>query len=447
MANTIDMTGGGNLTRKILMFAMPLIASGVLQQSFNACDVAVVGRFVGPHALASVGANGPVIGLMVNLFIGISVGANVVIANYIGQRNRAGVQRAVQTSALMAVAGGLLMLVLGLTVAVPILEILETPTNIIDDAAGYLRIFALGFPAMMIYNFASAILRSVGDTRRPFYWLVIGGVVNVCLNLFLVLCCGLGVHGVAIATVIANFVSAAGLTAILIREKSDVHLDCRSLRFWRPQLVKILQIGVPAGVQGMVFALSNLFIQSAINTFGSDAVAGSAASITFEMYCYFVITSFVQSAVAFMSQNYGAGNYRRCMTVYYMCLVLGMCSCAFFNILIWLYHEQCIELFTSAPAAMAYAATRIKVVLAFQWIAVLYEVGAGAMRSVGYSLTPTLIIVFGTCVGRIIFVSVGVYHTFGQLLVIYPVSWLFTAVVMTLAWAMVARRTLRRPAA
>lgn len=443
MAHTIDMTGGGNLTRKILMFALPLIASGILQQSFNACDVAVVGSFVGPHALAAVGANGPVIGLMVNLFIGISVGANVVIANCIGQRNDQGVTRAVQTSAWVAIIGGVLLLLLGQTVATPILHVLETPDNIIADASMYLRIFALGFPAMMVYNFASAILRSIGDTRRPFYWLVIGGLVNACLNLFLVLYCGMGVHGVAVATVIANYVSAAGLTVILLREKSIIRLDWRRMKLWRVQLRKIMQIGLPAGVQGMVFALSNLFIQSAINSFGSNAIAGSAAAITFEMYCYFVITSFVQSAVAFMSQNYGAGNYKLCRTIYRRCLLLGMAGCAFLNFAILIFHVPCLRLFTQDAAAMGFAATRVEVVLAFQWIAVLYEVGAGAMRSVGYSLTPTLIIVFGTCVGRIIYVSLGLYHTFGELLVIYPVSWISTSILVSLAWLIVARRTLR----
>lgn len=448
MANTIDMTGGGNLTRKIIMFALPLMASGIVQQSFNAMDVAVVGKFVGAHALAAVGANGPVIGLLVNLFIGISVGANVVIATCIGQRNRRDVGRAVSTSAIVALVGGFAMLLLGVTVTAPILEMLETPANIIDDAAGYLRIFSLGFPAMMVYNFGNAILRSTGDTKRPFYWLVIGGLVNVTLNLFLVLVCGMGVNGVAIATVVANCVSASGIVMILVREKSDIHLDIRALKVWRTQLRKILQIGVPAGLQGMVFALSNVFIQSAINRFGSEAVAGSAAAITFELYCYFVISSFVQAAVAFMSQNYGAGEYHRCKVIYRRCLLLAMGCCAAFNFLIICFHSECLSLFTSDPRALQFATERLLTVLAFQWVASTYEVSAGAMRSVGYSLTPTIIIIAGTCVVRIAWVHLRHFADFTQLLVIYPISWALTGVCVTIAWFVVARRTLhsRQPA-
>lgn len=443
MANEINMTEGGHLTRKIIMFALPLMASGIVQQSFNAVDVAVVGRFVGPHALAAVGANGPVIGLIVNLFIGISVGANVVIANCLGQRNYRDVGKAVSTSMVIAGVGGLLLLVLGMCIASPVLAMLDTPANILDDASQYLRIYAVGFPAMLIYNFGSAVLRSKGDTRRPFYWLMAGGAVNVILNLVLVLCFGLGVHGVAYATVASNVVSATGLTVILIREKGDVRLNLRELKVWRPQFNKIMNIGLPAGIQGMVFALSNVFVQSAINGFGAEAVAGSAAAITFELYCYFVLSSFVQAAVAFMSQNYGAGNYHRCKRIFHKCLFLGMGSCGLLNILIVIFHTECLGLFTADPLALQYANDRLLTVLAWQWIAGSYEVASGALRSVGYSLTPTLIIVFGTCVLRIVWVTTGLYETFDQLLLIYPISWTFTGAVVFGAWMLVSRKVLR----
>ena len=439
------MTGGGSLTRKIIMFALPLIASGIVQQSFNAVDVAVVGKFVGPHALAAVGANGPIIALLVNLFIGISVGANVVIATCIGQRNRRDIGRAVSTSALVALIGGLALLVLGVTVTRPILESLDTPADILDDAAKYLRIYALGFPAMMVYNFGNAILRSTGDTKRPFYWLCIGGVVNVILNLFLVLVCDMGVHGVAVATVCANFVSAGGIVWILTHEKSDIRLDLRAMKMWRAQFRKIMQIGLPAGLQGMVFALSNVFIQGAINRFGAAAVAGSAAAITFEIYCYFVVSAFVQAAVAFMSQNYGAGLYSRCRTIYLRCLFLGMGSCAVLNVLIICFHVQCLSVFTADPETLRYAMERLTTVLAFQWIATSYEVSAGAMRSVGYSLTPTIIIIFGTCVLRIVWVHVQEFTSFPHLLLIYPISWTITGISVTAAWIYVAHKTLNRP--
>lgn len=443
MATQIDMTSGTNLTRKIIIFALPLIASGIVQQSFNSMDVAVVGRFVGPHALAAVGANGPVISLIINLFLGISVGSNVVISTCIGQRNKRDASRAVSTSAVIALGGGLVLMCLGLGVAAPILALLDTPDSIIDDASLYLRILSIGFPAMMVYNFGSAILRSVGDTRRPFYWLVAGGLVNVCLNLVLVLCFGMGVHGVAVATVVANFVSATGVTVVLLREKGAVRLEPRRLRLWRAQCRKILQIGVPAGVQGMVFALSNVFILSAINGFGPDAIAGSAAALNYEMYCYFVLVAFVQACVAFMSQNYGAGEYARCRAVYRRCLVMGMASCAVLNVLTVIFHSEAISIFTTDPAAIRFGTERIVTVLAWQWVAGTYEVSGGALRALGYSLTPTVLTILGTCVVRVSWVAMAHFTSFAHLLRIYPYTWVITGAAVVVAWLIVARRRLR----
>lgn len=448
MAKNIDMTSSAHLTRRIVLFALPLIASGIVQQSFNAVDVAVVGSFVGPHALAAVGANGPIIGLIINLFIGISVGANVVIATYIGQRNERDVQRAVSTSAVIALAGGIFLTLVGLVIAAPLLKLLDTPANIFDSATNYLRIIAIGFPALMVYNFGSAVLRSNGDTRRPFYWLIAGGVVNLCLNLLFVLVFHMGVLGVALATAVSSYVSGAGIAAILIREKSIVHLDVRHMKAWGLQLRKILQIGVPAGVQGMVFALSNLFIQSAINSFGAEAVAGSAAAITFEMYCYFILSAFVQAVVAFISQNYGAGNYAQCRRIYWRCLLLGMACTAAVNLLICFGHREALSLFTNDPVTLQFAMDRLLTVLAFQWIAATYEVSSGAMRAVGYSLTPTLLIIFGTCVVRITWVALAHFTNFGQLLVIYPITWALTGLLVMPAWLIVARKVLHKhPAA
>lgn len=443
MANSIDMTGGGHLTRKIIMFALPLMASGIVQQSFNSVDVAVVGHFVGAHALAAVGANGPVIGLIVNLFIGISIGANVVIANYLGQQNQRDVGRAVHTAAVIALTGGILLLLLGLTIAGPMLEMLDTPEEIIGDASIYLRIYALGFPGMLVYNFASAILRSVGDTRRPFYWLVIGGIINVCLNMFFVIVLGMGVSGVAIATVVANYISAAGVTAVLIRDRGHVQLHVRQIRVWRTQLDKILKIGVPAGVQGMVFSISNVFIQSAINGFGAAAIAGSAAAINYEMYCYFVLSAFVQAVVAFMSQNYGAGNYDRCRKVYWRCLLMGAGTCATLNLLIAFFWQPCVSLFTSNPEAAHYAMERIFSVLVFQSIASSYEVSGGALRALGYSMTPTVITILGTCVVRVGWVWTAHFTSFENLLHVYPVTWTLTGIAVLIAWFHVASKRLR----
>ncbi len=305
----------GPLARPMLLFSLPLIASGILQQSFNSVDVAVVGRFAGSQALAAVGSNGPVISLLVNMFIGLAVGVNVVIANYIGRNNSRGVGAAVTASAQLALIGGIALFALAMMASRPILEVLNTPADVLDQAVLYLRIYSAGMPFMVIYNFGAAILRSIGDTQRPFYSLVAAGIVNVGLNFLFVAGMGMDVDGVAWATVISNIVNAAIITGILIREQGDIHLDLRAVFGSRPdgsQLRKIAGIGVPAGLQGTVFAFSNVFILSAINTFGSAGAAGSATAINFEVYCYFVLNAFGQTAVAFTSQNYGAGRLDRC---------------------------------------------------------------------------------------------------------------------------------------
>ena len=303
----------------MLLFSLPLIASGILQQSFNSVDVAVVGRFAGSQALAAVGSNGPVISLLVNMFIGLAVGVNVVIANYIGRNNSRGVGAAVTASAQLALIGGVALFALAMMASRPILEVLNTPADVLDQAVLYLRIYSAGMPFMVIYNFGAAILRSIGDTQRPFYSLVAAGIVNVGLNFLFVAGMGMDVDGVAWATVISNIVNAAIITGILIREQGDIHLDLRAVFGTRPdgsQLRKIAGIGVPAGLQGTVFAFSNVFILSAINTFGSAGAAGSATAINFEVYCYFVLNAFGQTAVAFTSQNYGAGRLDRCRLIF-----------------------------------------------------------------------------------------------------------------------------------
>jgi putative MATE family efflux protein len=439
---TIDMLGQDALTSKIIRFALPLMASGVVQQSFNSVDVAVVGKFVGAGALAAVGANMSVVSLIVNLFIGIAIGSNVVIANYIGQRDRAGVQRAVHTSMLFSVVIGILLFGVGLCVASPLLTLLGTPAEVLADATLYLRLLSIGFPALMVYNFASAILRSVGDTRRPFYWLVIGGVINICLNLIFVIFFGMGVEGVAIATVVANVVSAAGVVLILIRDRSELHLDLHSLQLHGSELGKILRIGVPAGLQGMVFALSNVFIQSGINSFGKEAMAGSAAALNFELYCYYVISSYAQAAVAFISQNYGAGQLAHCRRIFRRCMSLSVVSCLTLNVVIYLFRYGFVSLFTTQPEAMQFAALRIENVLIFQFIACSYEVAGASMRAIGYPMTPTVLTILGTCLLRVGWVVIGVAHDYSTLLAIYPITWVVTGTAVITAWIITSRRAL-----
>ena len=437
----IDMLHGG-IFRKMLLFALPLIASGILQQSFNSVDIAVVGQFASSQALAAVGSNGLVISLIINLFIGISVGANVVIAHYIGQKDEKGIRNAISTTAVIAVASGIFLLAVGLLIAKPILEALDTPEDVIDLAVLYLRIFSIGMPFMMIYNFGSAILRSTGDTKRPFYSLVIAGFVNVGLNLLLVIVFDMSVAGVAIATVISNLVNAAIIVYFLTHEQGVFRLDLRKLSVSRAELRKILKIGVPAGLQGMVFSISNVFVLATINSFGSAAVAGSSSALNYEYYCYFVISAFAQAAVAFTSQNYGAGQIERCKSIFRQSMLLSIAGCAFFNVLIVWQKDFFIGFFTSEPEIIRYAALRMEYVLLFQLIASSYEISGAALRGIGYSMTPTVLTIFGTCLLRLvwIFAVVPLSRSYETLLTIYPISWVITGIAVYTAYIIIRRK-------
>ncbi len=437
----MDMLSG-NLLRKIIVFALPLIASGILQQSFNAIDVAVVGRFSSSQALAAVGSNGVIISIMINLFIGISIGANVVIANYIGRNNEKGIRKSIGTVAAIALISGLLLMVMGITLARPILEWMNTPDDVIDLATLYLRIFFLGMPFMMIYNFGAAVMRSMGDTRRPFYSLVVSGIVNTLLNLLLVIRFGMSVEGVAIATVVANIINASFIIYWLTREDDPYKLNIRKIRLSMPELKKMLQIGVPAGLQGMVFSTANIFIQSAINQYGSDAIAGSAAALNYEVYCYFIVSAFCQAAVAFISQNYGAGKYDRCRQAFRICMWLSVITCGFANVMITWQDSFFIGIFSSSPEVLHFASIRLHYVLLLQFIASSYEISGSAMRGLGYSMTPTILTIFGTCVLRLLWVYTvnERLHDFKILLCIYPISWIVTGSAVYIAYRIVQRK-------
>ncbi len=438
----------GSIFRKLLLFALPLIASGILQQSFNSVDVAVVGQFASNQALAAVGSNGLVISLIINLFIGISVGANVVIAHYIGRKDEQGIQNAISTTAVIAATSGIFLLITGLVIAKPLLEALDTPEDVMDLAVLYLRIFSLGMPFMMIYNFGAAILRSLGDTKRPFYSLVIAGVINVGLNLLLVIGFKMSVAGVAIATVASNIVNAAIIICFLTHEKGIFRLKLKKLSVSKPELRKILQIGVPAGIQGMVFSISNVFVLATINSFGSAAVAGSSAALNYEYYCYFVVSAFAQAAVAFISQNYGAGKIERCKNIFRQSMLLGLLGCAFLNLLIVWQKEFFIGFFTSEPDIVRYAAIRMEYVLLFQFMASSYEISGAALRGLGYSMTPTVLTIFGTCLLRLvwIFVVVPMSRSYETLLTVYPISWVITGIAVCTAYAIIRRKAFSLPA-
>ncbi len=432
----------GSLLNKILLFALPLAASSILQQLFNSVDVAVVGKFASSQALAAVGSNASVISLMINLFVGISVGASVVIANYIGQKNQRGIKNAIHTVSVVTLASGVLLLAVGLLIARPILEMMDTPDDVIDLAVLYLRIYFLGMPFFMIYNFGAAILRSMGDTKRPLYCLIIAGLINTALNLLLVIVFKMSVAGVAIGTVVSNMFCAGMIIYILLHEKEPFRLESKHIKISRPELRKMLRIGVPAGVQGMVFSIANIFIQAAINRFGSNAIAGSAAALTYEYYCYFVVSAFSQATVTFISQNYGAGQIERCKKVFRQTMLLSVTSCAILNgFFVW-QKELAIGIFTSSPEVFRFATLRMEIVLLTQSLACSYEIAGAALRGLGYSMLPAILTVFGTCVLRLFWVYVicPLFPTFEALMIIYPISWIVTGAAVCIAYHIIQKK-------
>ena len=444
-SNEIDMLHGP-LLMKIIIFAMPLAASSILQQLFNSVDVAVVGHFASSQALAAVGSNGPVISLLINLFMGVSMGANVIISNHIGQKDGKSIQDAVGTIGVVALACGIALLIIGVAVARPILTLMGTPADVLPMAVTYLQIYFLGIPFFMIFDFGAAILRSKGDTRRPLYILMVSGVVNTVLNLVFVICLHLGVAGVAIATAIANGVSALLIVRLLLHEGEPYTLHPKQMHIKWGELKRMLQIGIPAGMQGVIFSISNVLLQSAINKHGADAVAGSAAALNFEYYCYFIMVAFNGAAISFIGQNYGAGKMDRVKRIYWTCMLLGVGLSALANFIFVWQSTPFLHLFSSDPAVCRYGAARMHIVLATQFIACSYEISGSALRGMGRSMLPTVLTVFGTCMLRVawVYIVCPIWPTFDAIMMVYPISWVVTGTMVCTAYAIHIRKILRK---
>lgn len=431
----IDMLHGP-LLKKIILFALPILATGILQQLFNAADVAVLGRFDTSEALAAVGSVGPVIGLLVNLFLGLSTGTNVVLASLIGSGESKRIPRALHTSLSIAIISGIFLLIIGQFIALPMLRLMNTPEEIIGLAERYLKIYFLGMPFMLLYNFGAAALRSKGDSRRPLICLVFGGVLNVGLNLLLVIYFKMSVDGVAIATVMSNVVCSCLVLWYLSRETGVFHFEWKCLCLDRFFCSRVIYIGAPAGLQGVVFSISNVCIQSALNGFGYYAVAGSSAAINFEFLAYFILNAFDQATTTFTSQNYAAGNAKRCKKIFSECFLCGFVSISIFDALIILTRNTCIQLFTQDPEVIHYALIRILFVVSTQPLSATYEISGSTLRGMGHSMLPALMTIFGTCIIRLLWVYLifPLFGTFEMLLIIYPISWLITGVAMTISY-------------
>jgi len=432
----------GSLGDKIIRFALPVAATGILQQLFNAADIAVIGRFVGKEAMAAVGSNNSLIGLMVTMFSGIAMGANVVIARSTGQGNREGIRNAVHTSILIAFVGGLLMTVIGELLAKPLLHWLGVPEEIFREALRYIRIYFAGLPVIFLYNFESAIFRSQGDTRTPLICLTISGILNVVMNVFFVVVLHMTVDGVALATVLANLISSGLLLIMLIRSRSAIRVHWSGFSYQPHVIGSILRIGTPAGLQGMVFSLSNLCIQSAINSLGADVIAASAAAFNVEIFAYFVLNSFGQACTTFVGQNLGAGNMERCRRATRICMVQDFVFTAAISGVILLSGHALLRIFNTDPEVVRIGYIRILILISAELVNVVIEILSGAMRGHGQSLIPAIVSLVGICGVRIIWVYTvfPFSKTFATIMAAYPLSWAITALVLVISYFMMMRK-------
>lgn len=436
-----DLTSGPML-KKIILFSLPLAASSILQLLFNAADVVVVGQFAGSTALAAVGSNGALINLLVNLFVGLSLGANVVSARCFGARDEQGVQNTVQTSVTLGIVSGILLAFVGFFAARSLLELMSCPEDVIDLSTLYLKIYFIGMPMTMLYNFSSALLRSVGDTRRPLYCLALAGVINVVLNLVFVIGFHLSVAGVALATIISQTVSACLVTWILTREKGALHLNLRHLGFHKGALIQILRIGLPAGLQSTVFSLSNVVIQSAINSFGSTIVAGNSAASNIEGFVYTAMNSFAQAAVTFTSQNMGARRYDNLDRVMRNCLLCAVVTGLVLGGGASLLGAQLLHFYSSDETVIAAGLARLHVIAATYLFCGIMDVLASCLRGRGYSVLPMIVSLVGSCLLRLVWIATvfQLFRSTTTLYISYPLSWILTALVHLICLLVVRRK-------
>lgn len=425
----------GSIWNKLPLFALPVAATAILEQLFNASDIAVVGNFTGDGktiAVAAVGANSSIISLIVNLFVGIALGANVVIANAIGKKDREAVTRAVHTSILVALLAGIAVSAAGEWIAKPLLSSLQVPEEVFPEALLYLRIYLLGMPVILLYNFEAAIFRSIGDTKTPLIILTISGILNVLLNLFFVARLHMTVNGVAIATVVSNAVSSILLLYCLITTKEWIRVEWRKLTIDRSAFGQIMRIGLPAGIQSAVFAIANIVIQSAINSLGTVVMAASSAAYNIEIFAYDVLNSFSQACTTFVGQNYGAGQIRRCRKVLILCIIEDAAATACAIVMILLTGKELLSIFNNDPQVISAGYTRLIMVFSAYTFSMLYENMSGYMRGFGFSLVPAIVTTLGICGVRIfwIFVIFPQHRTFPGILTAYPVSLCVTALLI-----------------
>lgn len=437
----MDMCSGP-LLGKIVIFYIPLMLSGVLQLLFNAADIAVAGQFAGDQALAAVGSTSSLTNLIVNLFIGLSVGANVLVARYYGAGQKDELKSTVQTAVATSVAGGVILVFVGFFVSRPALTLMDTPLDVIEHSVVYMRIYFAGMPFMMAYNFGSAVLRAVGDTKRPLYFLSIAGVVNVLLNLLFVIVFSMGVAGVATATVISQAISAALVLRCLVKTDGAYKLILKEIKIDPDKLKRMVQIGVPAGLQGALFSISNVLIQSSVNSFESIAMAGNTAGSNLEGFVYTSMNALHQSAISFTGQNYGARQYKRVGRVLLICEALVIAVGLLLGNMAYLFAGTLLRLYTKNTEAISYGILRMRYICVTYFLCGMMDVIVGVMRGIGYAVMPMLVSLTGACLFRVVWIYTVFqrYHTLECLYISYPISWALTFLVHLLCFAVVYRR-------
>ena len=426
----IDMCNGP-LFSKILTFSIPLILSGILQLLFNAADMVVAGRFAGSVALGAVGATSSLINLLINVFVGMSVGTNVLVAHFYGANRQEELGQTVHTSIGLSLISGVILGVGGYVLASPLLSLMGTPDDILPHAVIYMQIYFIGVPGMLLYNFGSAILRAVDDTKRPLYYLLFAGVINVILNVVFIVVTGMGVEGVALATIISQFVSAGLVIRCLIVEQGAYRLEIRKIRLYKDKVIRILRVGLPAGFQGAVFSISNVLIQSSVNSFGSIAVAGNTAASNLEGFVYNAMNSFHQTALSFTSQNMGAKKFDRVKKIMWICVACVTVTGAVMGWAGILFADNLLSIYSTDAEVIAYGHIRLVIILSMYFLCGVMDVFVGSIRGMGYSIMPMIVSLLGACGLRVlwIFTIFQWFRSLETLYISYPITWTVTLLV------------------
>lgn len=440
----MDMCNGP-LMGNLLRFSLPLMASGILQLLFNAADIIVLGQFASSSAMAAVGATSSLNNLMVNLFLGLSIGGSVIMARYCGARDWHHARETVHTAILLAVLSGLLLIVVGIPTIPTLLRWMGTPEDVLDQAVLYMRIVFLGMPAMMVYDFGAGILRAVGDTRRPLIFLTIAGVANACMNVVFVLGFHMDVAGVALATVISQCISAALVLLCLMRSGGAIHLELRRVRIARDKFAEMMRVGLPAGLQGSVFSISNVLIQSAVNSFGSVVMAGNAAAANLEGFVYTAMNSIYQANLTFTSQNLGAGRYERIGRILLSCILTVTAVGLSLGLIVYALGPELLRLYTTDATVVQMGMKRLVVIATTYFICGWMDVLVGSLRGLGSSVVPMIVSILGACGLRIVWIYTifAADRTLTMLYISYPVSWAITAAVHFGCFVAVRRKVLR----